>query len=88
MHFRYATTAYDAETKIPVIGFDMGGTSTDVCSSIVVMVVLAMVVVATIIVEIVVVIVEVIVVVVVVSLLVECFSISPLFLYTTNTIDI
>ncbi|GAO17935.1 hypothetical protein UVI_02026870 [Ustilaginoidea virens] len=26
----YAITSYDAETKIPVIGFDMGGTSTDV----------------------------------------------------------
>lgn len=26
----YALTSYDAETKIPVIGFDMGGTSTDV----------------------------------------------------------
>ncbi|KAF2664480.1 5-oxoprolinase [Microthyrium microscopicum] len=26
----YALTSYDPETKIPVIGFDMGGTSTDV----------------------------------------------------------
>lgn len=26
----YAITSYDPETKIPVIGFDMGGTSTDV----------------------------------------------------------
>ncbi|TGJ79771.1 hypothetical protein E0Z10_g8990 [Xylaria hypoxylon] len=26
----YAITSYDEETKIPVIGFDMGGTSTDV----------------------------------------------------------
>ena len=26
----YALTSYDANTKIPVIGFDMGGTSTDV----------------------------------------------------------
>ncbi|KAI0134206.1 hydantoinase B/oxoprolinase [Xylariales sp. AK1849] len=26
----YAITSYDAETKTPVIGFDMGGTSTDV----------------------------------------------------------
>ncbi|RFU30773.1 hypothetical protein B7463_g5564, partial [Scytalidium lignicola] len=26
----YALTSYDLETKIPVIGFDMGGTSTDV----------------------------------------------------------
>lgn len=26
----YALTSYDAETKTPVIGFDMGGTSTDV----------------------------------------------------------
>jgi len=26
----YALTSYDAETRIPVIGFDMGGTSTDV----------------------------------------------------------
>ncbi|KAF2835628.1 hypothetical protein M501DRAFT_997761 [Patellaria atrata CBS 101060] len=26
----YALTSYDSETKIPVIGFDMGGTSTDV----------------------------------------------------------
>ena len=26
----YALTSYDEETKIPVIGFDMGGTSTDV----------------------------------------------------------
>ncbi|KAH0562262.1 hypothetical protein GP486_003035 [Trichoglossum hirsutum] len=26
----YALTSYDTETKIPVIGFDMGGTSTDV----------------------------------------------------------
>ncbi|KAK3903952.1 putative oxysterol binding protein [Staphylotrichum tortipilum] len=26
----YATTSYDEKTKIPVIGFDMGGTSTDV----------------------------------------------------------
>ncbi|CAM1501117.1 Fc.00g102790.m01.CDS01 [Cosmosporella sp. VM-42] len=26
----YATTSYDEETKTPVIGFDMGGTSTDV----------------------------------------------------------
>ncbi|KAK9478985.1 Hydantoinase B/oxoprolinase-domain-containing protein [Lipomyces japonicus] len=26
----YARTSYDARTKIPVIGFDMGGTSTDV----------------------------------------------------------
>jgi 5-oxoprolinase (ATP-hydrolysing) len=26
----YALTAYDKETKTPVIGFDMGGTSTDV----------------------------------------------------------
>ncbi|KAI9900015.1 hypothetical protein N3K66_004277 [Trichothecium roseum] len=26
----YAMTSYDSETKIPVIGFDMGGTSTDV----------------------------------------------------------
>ncbi|KAH6697217.1 hydantoinase B/oxoprolinase [Plectosphaerella plurivora] len=26
----YAVTSYDEETKIPVIGFDMGGTSTDV----------------------------------------------------------
>ncbi|GAB0135107.1 hypothetical protein EsDP_00003456 [Epichloe bromicola] len=26
----YAMTSYDQETKIPVIGFDMGGTSTDV----------------------------------------------------------
>ncbi|KAI1439171.1 hydantoinase B/oxoprolinase [Xylaria sp. CBS 124048] len=26
----YAITSYDKETKIPVIGFDMGGTSTDV----------------------------------------------------------
>ena len=26
----YARTSYDPETKIPVIGFDMGGTSTDV----------------------------------------------------------
>ena len=26
----YALTSYDAKTKIPVIGFDMGGTSTDV----------------------------------------------------------
>ncbi|KAK0728665.1 Hydantoinase B/oxoprolinase-domain-containing protein [Lasiosphaeria miniovina] len=26
----YATTSYDANTRIPVIGFDMGGTSTDV----------------------------------------------------------
>lgn len=26
----YALTSYDAESKIPVIGFDMGGTSTDV----------------------------------------------------------
>ncbi|KAK6841339.1 hypothetical protein PG987_002199 [Apiospora arundinis] len=26
----YAITSYDSETKIPVIGFDMGGTSTDV----------------------------------------------------------
>ncbi|KAK7220543.1 hypothetical protein V2G26_008546 [Clonostachys chloroleuca] len=26
----YATTSYDNNTKIPVIGFDMGGTSTDV----------------------------------------------------------
>ncbi|KAI1270287.1 hydantoinase B/oxoprolinase [Xylariaceae sp. FL1019] len=26
----YAITSYDQETKIPVIGFDMGGTSTDV----------------------------------------------------------
>ncbi|PHH77896.1 hypothetical protein CDD82_3302 [Ophiocordyceps australis] len=26
----YAMTSYDAETKVPVIGFDMGGTSTDV----------------------------------------------------------
>jgi 5-oxoprolinase (ATP-hydrolysing) len=26
----YALTSYDRETKIPVIGFDMGGTSTDV----------------------------------------------------------
>jgi 5-oxoprolinase (ATP-hydrolysing) len=26
----YALTSYDDETKIPVIGFDMGGTSTDV----------------------------------------------------------
>jgi 5-oxoprolinase (ATP-hydrolysing) len=24
----YAVTSYDTETKIPVIGFDMGGTST------------------------------------------------------------
>ncbi|OLL25443.1 hypothetical protein NEOLI_003786 [Neolecta irregularis DAH-3] len=26
----YARTSYDADTKVPVIGFDMGGTSTDV----------------------------------------------------------
>src|SRR5699024_8801329 len=26
----YALTSYDPETQIPVIGFDMGGTSTDV----------------------------------------------------------
>ena len=26
----YALTSYDPETKTPVIGFDMGGTSTDV----------------------------------------------------------
>lgn len=26
----YALTSYDAESKIPIIGFDMGGTSTDV----------------------------------------------------------
>ncbi|PHH64139.1 hypothetical protein CDD81_5014 [Ophiocordyceps australis] len=26
----YAMTSYDAETRVPVIGFDMGGTSTDV----------------------------------------------------------
>lgn len=26
----YARTSYDAESKIPIIGFDMGGTSTDV----------------------------------------------------------
>jgi 5-oxoprolinase (ATP-hydrolysing) len=26
----YALTSYDAETRIPIIGFDMGGTSTDV----------------------------------------------------------
>lgn len=26
----YALTSYDAETRVPVIGFDMGGTSTDV----------------------------------------------------------
>ena len=28
----YASTAFDAETRVPVIGFDMGGTSTDVCA--------------------------------------------------------
>lgn len=26
----YALTSYDPETRTPVIGFDMGGTSTDV----------------------------------------------------------
>lgn len=26
----YAVTSYDPDTRIPVIGFDMGGTSTDV----------------------------------------------------------
>jgi 5-oxoprolinase (ATP-hydrolysing) len=26
----YARTCFDVETRIPVIGFDMGGTSTDV----------------------------------------------------------
>ncbi len=30
----YALTSYDPETKIPVIGFDMGGTSTDVSRSV------------------------------------------------------
>jgi 5-oxoprolinase (ATP-hydrolysing) len=28
----YALTSYDPETKIPVIGFDMGGTSTGMVS--------------------------------------------------------
>jgi 5-oxoprolinase (ATP-hydrolysing) len=28
----YALTSYDPETKVPVIGFDMGGTSTGMLS--------------------------------------------------------